>query len=268
MGGRGERRVIGRRREGVVRKRRRRGRRREGGVGSRTLRIPVRLPVVVVLVVVRVGSRHLVGLEAWHPRRVGGVALVGVLARRRVVPVGDGVALARLAASHGRPHQHAHIRAALTPSGAASLGVRMEAGRRGIVVRRVMGRRHVGGRNGRWGSGADGLGLRGRHHLGLHVMHHALVGQLALGPTPRVGVAVYPRVARELVRTGKALGAARELACMGLLSCVRPDVPRLVFETVEGLVAEGALVGSGELVGVDDCLAGWGQRPVGSDHAY
>lgn len=60
----------------------------------------------------------------------------------------------------------------------------------------------------------------------------------------RVGVVVYSRVARKLVGTAEALGAAGELAGVRLLAGVRPDVARLVLEAVEGLVAERALVGA------------------------
>jgi len=58
----------------------------------------------------------------------------------------------------------------------------------------------------------------------------------------RVGVVMYPRVARQLVGSAEALCAARELAGVRLLASVRPDMTRLVLEAVEGLVAKRALV--------------------------
>lgn len=72
---------------------------------------------------------------------------------------------------------------------------------------------------------------------------------LALVASPRVGVAVYPRVPGQLIRAGELLAAARELAGVRLLAGVGADVSGLVLQTVEGLVAERALVGARELVG-------------------
>lgn len=63
----------------------------------------------------------------------------------------------------------------------------------------------------------------------------------------RVGVVVYPRVAGQLVGAGELLAATREGAGVGLLARVSSDVASLVLETVEGLVAHGALVGPGQL---------------------
>lgn len=64
---------------------------------------------------------------------------------------------------------------------------------------------------------------------------------------PRVGVAVDARVAGQLVGAAEAFGASRELTAMWLLARVGADVARLVLETVKGLVAERALVGTGEV---------------------
>ena len=61
------------------------------------------------------------------------------------------------------------------------------------------------------------------------------------------------RVAGQLVGAREALGAARELAGVRLLAGMGADMPRLMLEAVEGLVAERALVGPGQirtLVGV------------------
>jgi hypothetical protein len=54
----------------------------------------------------------------------------------------------------------------------------------------------------------------------------------------------------QLVGSREALGAAGELAGVRLLARVRPDVSGLVLETVEGLVAQWALVGSGQVLAV------------------
>ena len=63
----------------------------------------------------------------------------------------------------------------------------------------------------------------------------------------RVGIVVYPRVTSQLVGARELLAASGELTGVRLLAGVGSDVPGLVLETVEGLVAHGALVGSGEL---------------------
>ena len=88
---------------------------------------------------------------------------------------------------------------------------------------------------------------------------------LCLVPPSRVGVVVYPRVASQLVGAGKFLAAARELAGVWLLASMGADVPRLVLQAVEGLVAERALVGTGQLVRVLRRL-GARERPVGLDN--
>lgn len=54
---------------------------------------------------------------------------------------------------------------------------------------------------------------------------------------------------------------------MRLLSGVRPDVSCLVLKAVEGLVAERAFVGPGQLVGDLGGLAS-GQRPIRSQNRY
>jgi hypothetical protein len=69
-------------------------------------------------------------------------------------------------------------------------------------------------------------------------------------------------VAGELVGTGELLAAAGELAGMGLLARVGADVTSLVLKTVESLVAERALVGARQLVGVLR-RRGAGDRAVG-----
>jgi len=81
---------------------------------------------------------------------------------------------------------------------------------------------------------------------------------------PRVGVVVYPRVAGQLVGARELLAAAGELAGVRLLTRVGADVTSLVLEAVEGLVAQGALVGSRELALSLGGLSSW-ERPIGSD---
>lgn len=49
-------------------------------------------------------------------------------------------------------------------------------------------------------------------------------------------------MAGELIRSAEALGAALELASVRLLTGVGADVSGLVFEAVESLIAQGALV--------------------------
>lgn len=67
-------------------------------------------------------------------------------------------------------------------------------------------------------------------------------GSILFVSSPGVGVVVYPRVAGELVGARKAFGAAGKLAGVGFFARVSANVSRLVFETVEGLVAQGTLV--------------------------
>jgi hypothetical protein len=91
-----------------------------------------------------------------------------------------------------------------------------------------------------------------------------LVLLLALVASPGVGVAVYPGVPGQLVGAGELLAAARELAGMRLLAGVSADVSGLMLQAVEGLVAERALVGTGQLVGRLCRLCSW-DGPIGLD---
>lgn len=77
-----------------------------------------------------------------------------------------------------------------------------------------------------------------------------LLVQLALVSPPRVGIVVNTRMSRQLVRAGELLRATGELAGVRLLSGVRSNVPGLVFEAMEGLVAERALVRTREFIAV------------------
>jgi hypothetical protein len=59
---------------------------------------------------------------------------------------------------------------------------------------------------------------------------------------------VNARVACELIRSRELLAAAGELAGVRLLSSVSADVSSLMLEAVEGLIAERALIRSGQLI--------------------
>lgn len=112
--------------------------------------------------------------------------------------------------------------------------------KRGVGVRR----RDVGRRQARSGRRADRLG-RWHHVLRVHVRLGSRV--VLVLSSPRVGVAVDSRVTGQLVRAGELLAAARELASVRLLARVGANVSRLMLEAVESLVAERALVGTGQL---------------------
>ena len=88
---------------------------------------------------------------------------------------------------------------------------------------------------------------------------------LALVAPPGVGVVVYPGVTGQLIGARELLATSRELASVRLLSSVSTDVTGLVLQTVEGLIAERALVGSRQLVGGLGGLSA-GERPVGLDN--
>lgn len=85
-------------------------------------------------------------------------------------------------------------------------------------------------------------------HAGLHCCGRGLRrNTMLLVPATRVGVAVDARVARQLVGSAETLGAARELTGVRLLARVGANVSRLMLQTVEGLVAQRALVGSRQI---------------------
>lgn len=89
--------------------------------------------------------------------------------------------------------------------------------------------------------------VRGVHHVSLRSTSGSGGEGMLLVASSRVGVVVYPRVPGELVGAGEALRAAWELAGVRLLAGVSADVPRLVLEAVEGLLAERTLVGTGQV---------------------
>lgn len=71
---------------------------------------------------------------------------------------------------------------------------------------------------------------------------------LSLVVPPGIGIVVNPRVTGELVGAAEAFGTAWELAGMRLLAGVGANVPGLVFQTVEGTVAERTLVRTREVL--------------------
>lgn len=219
--------------------------------------------VVVVMVFTRVRPRHVVRREAVGvaPRAMHAVTIVvssAVTGRRR-----QSLTL-HLSCGLG---QHGDITATVVR--VHRWWVRM-LGKGGEGVRR----RDVGRGQGRGRSRADRLGCRRRRHhaLMVHMRRQALmmmvvvlvVVMLALVPTARVGVVVNARVTSQLIGAGELLAATGELASMRLLARVSANMSCLVFETMESLVTERALVRTRKLVGRIRGL-GAGQRPVGLD---
>ena len=225
--------------------------------------------VVVVVVIVGMGTRHVVG-------RKPGYLTAGVDGMRVIGMVPDGARVGwgrqRLALDLLRGlGQHGDIHAVARGwTGEATRIVaycRWWRRRRGDGIGSVrVRRRDVGRGHGRGGGGSDGLGGgRRRHHVGLHSVDHAVMMVLLLfGASPRVGVVVYPRVTSQFVGTGELFTAPRKLASVGFLSGVCADVACLMLEAVEGLVAERTLVGAREFVGGLRGLAS-GDGPVWPD---
>lgn len=251
VSGSGDGSVVGSRRQRVVGKGWRRGSRRVGGVGPRPLGVSHSTRVVVVVgLIVGVRARHVVRGERWEVASgaVHSVAVVGVVTRVVVRRSSEGLTL-NLSSGLG---QHGNV--------TTSVVVNSRDGKSKCRVR--VGRRDIGGGQSGCGSRADGLGSgRRRHHsIGKHVRREALllvhlmlllllVLLSSLVASPRVRVVVNTGVAGELIRARELLAAAGELAGMRLLASVSADVSSLMLETVEGLVAERALVRSRQLVG-------------------
>lgn len=85
-------------------------------------------------------------------------------------------------------------------------------------------------------------------HAGLHRCSRSLRrSTMLLVSATRVWVAVDARVARQFVGPAEPLRATRELAGVRLLASVCTNVSRLVLQTMEGLVAKRALVGSRQI---------------------
>lgn len=72
----------------------------------------------------------------------------------------------------------------------------------------------------------------------------------------------------QLVGPTEAFGAAGELAAMWLLARVCSYVPGLMFQTVEGLIAEGAFVGTRQVLSFvfGESTHQGRQRPDGCGH--
>ena len=254
-----QRRVIRSRRQGIVRE----GGRRRGGrvrrIGPRPLRVAVRV-VVIVGLVVRVRAGHVVRSETRElvPRGMEAVGVVRVMPCRAVKQVRGHLALDLV----GSPAEQRDITTAGAPGRATSVGAEARVGRV-VVVRAVrVGRRDVRRRHARGGRRSDGLGSGRRgHHLRLEV---GVLLAMLVSPAG-VGVAVYPRVTGQLVGSRELLGATRKLADVRLLAGVGADVPRLVLQTVECLVAEGAFVRPRQL---GCCIHGLstGEGPIGTYH--
>ena len=106
------------------------------------------------------------------------------------------------------------------------------------------------------GRSGDGL-ARWRHH-GRILVHHGIIlasgssggGRKMLGlvVSPGVGVVVNPRVTSEFIRATEALGAAGELACMWFLPSMCANMSGLVFQAMEGTIAERTLVRTREIL--------------------
>lgn len=73
---------------------------------------------------------------------------------------------------------------------------------------------------------------------------------------------MYARVAGELVATAEPLCAPRKRALVGLFTRVCSNMPGLVLQSVERLVANGTLVGPGHF-GLARLGVGFGHRSVG-----
>lgn len=80
-----------------------------------------------------------------------------------------------------------------------------------------------------------------------------VVWRVLLAPCPTVlrRWQMYPRMTGQLVRSRKALVTSRMGTGVGLFTSVRPDVPRLVLQSIEGTIAQWTLVGTGDLALVD-----------------
>jgi hypothetical protein len=84
---------------------------------------------------------------------------------------------------------------------------------------------------------------------------------------PTVGVGVDAGVSSQLVGATEAFGAPGKRAGMGLLAGVRADVPCLMLEPMEGLIAERTLVRPGHfalpLLGICEVCVVHGLREEG-----
>ncbi|KAJ8604929.1 hypothetical protein MRB53_041605 [Persea americana] len=76
-------------------------------------------------------------------------------------------------------------------------------------------------------------------------------------PRRELGVVVYTRVTCQLIAAAEALGAAWKLTAVWLLAGVRADVAGLMFEAMESLFAERALVRSWQVCATLVLAVGW-----------
>lgn len=197
------------------------------------------------------------------PRAVHAVRVIGVMPGAVVVRGEAVVALNLLGGVgqdtkfHGVPRKRAAVQTSSVMERALGEG----------ILRIRVRRRHIWRDQRRVGRALDRSRASGRRHHGVRSQSrgHVVRSLLSLVASPRVWVVVYPRVPSELVRTGELLAAARELASMRLLARVRPDMPRLVLEAVESLIAQRALVRPRQLTRVLLRLA-W-ERPIGANNA-
>jgi len=147
-------------------------------------------------------------------------------------------------------HVDVHVVAVLVAMADLTTGIGMQgASSRKGVSGVGMRRRHVGRSNSRGGSRVDFPGPWRRHHatVSLHGSDKTLVmNLLPLVASPGVWVVMNPRVSGKLIGAGELFAAPRELASMGLLSSMGSDMSGLVLKTMEGLIAQRALVGSGQ----------------------
>lgn len=245
----------------------RRRRSRVGRVGSGLLRMPQRMVVVVIMLLVRMRPRHVVGCQRWEVASgvVHAMRIVGMMPRAVVVRSEAVVAL-DLLGGIGK-NTNIHVVARKRTAAHASAVVQRSLGE--CILRIRVRRRHVWRDECRVGRTLDRSWSSGRRHHRVRSQSrsHVVRSLRVLISSPRVRVVVYPRVSSELVRAGELLAATRELAGMWLLTRVRPDMPRLVLQTVESLIAERALVWPWELTRVLLRLTTW-ERSVGPDNAH
>lgn len=174
--------------------------------------------VIVLVVLLRVLSRHGEGRPIVGTAIVVSRGLIGLRGKRRMpllrglirVLLGRGSCLFVLELLRGRRGEDMHLVETVCTAG------RVLGGHGERIVRRRAVRGCIEGIMARMMAGA------------------VRAGCAATVPT-RVWIRMYPGVPRELVRTRESLRASRESTGMWLLARMRPDMPRLMLETVEGL---------------------------------
>lgn len=215
---------------------------------------------IPVVLVVGVGSRHVwrqwVGGPGWSTSQTMAIAMAMAMPRTEEM----------MAAARAGMGREGRILLSFDLGSRGGQEIDIHAGGRPVPVSKQhlgcvsvvgMGRGDVGrGDLGDRGRSGDGLGHgRGHHHRSGRVDERPRTTvrardrghRLRLVSPPRVGIIVNPRVARQLIRATETLGAARELARMGLFAGMGPNVAGLMLEAVKGPVAQRALVGSREI---------------------